>query len=184
MWADPRLALGALAIFVYVGAEVGIGSMLVLFFGLDEVAALSEQRAGYYVSYYRGAAMVGRFVGSALQRRVAPSLVLAGATGLAIALVATTVALRGPIAVPLLLAVGFANSVMFPTIFAQTVEGLGERTSRASSVLIMAIVGGAMIPVVMGASADQAGYALAIAATIPCYAYIGWFALRFRPDHS
>ena len=181
VWTHPRLLLGALAIFVYVGAEVGIGSMLVLFFGLDEIAGMSEQNAGHYVSYYWGAAMIGRFVGAAIQQRVAAAWVLAGAAGLALSLVAMVVGLRGAIAVPLLLAVGFANSVMFPTIFSLAIAGMGEQTSRASSVLVMAIVGGALIPVGMGAIADTIGYPAAIAATIPCYAYIGWFALRSRP---
>ncbi|MCA9684715.1 MAG: sugar MFS transporter [Myxococcales bacterium] len=180
----PRLWLGTLAIFFYVGAEVSIGSMLVLFFGLDEVAGLEEQAAGFYVPYYWGAAMVGRFVGAALQRRLAPTRVLAAATVLAMVLIGACVALRGPIAVPLLLAVGFANSIMFPTIFALAVTGMGRQTSRASSLLVMAIVGGALIPVAMGAIADSLGYAVAIAATIPCYAYIGWYALRFHARSS
>lgn len=180
VWTHPRLMLGALAIFVYVGAEVGIGSTLVFFFGLPEVAGLDEPTAGRYVSYYWGAAMVGRFVGAALQQRIAATRVLIGAALLAISLVAAVVILRGPIAVPMLLAVGFANSVMFPTLFSIAIAGMGARTSEASSVLVMAIVGGALIPVGMGAIADAVGYAAAIAATIPCYAYIGWFAFRSR----
>jgi FHS family L-fucose permease-like MFS transporter len=181
VWTHPRLLLGAVAIFVYVGAEVGIGSMLVLFFGLPEIAGLGEQQAGHYVSYYWGAAMVGRFVGAAAQQRVAPARVLLGAAVLATGLVAAVVGLQGEIAVPLLLAVGFANSVMFPTIFSLAIAGMGEHTSRASSVLIMAIVGGALIPVGMGAIADTLGYPTAIAVAIPCYVYIGWFALRSSP---
>ena len=180
LWSHPRLLLGAGAIFVYVGAEVGIGSLLVLFFGLDEVAGMAEDTAGYYVSFYWGAAMVGRFVGAALQRRIDPARVLIGAALLAIVLVGATVVLRGPVAVPLLLAVGFANSIMFPTIFSLAVEGMGEATARASSVLVMAIVGGALVPVAMGAIADVAGYAAAIAATVPCYLYIAGFARSSR----
>lgn len=176
-WAHPRVLLGAVAIFVYVGAEVGIGSMLVLFFGEVEVAGMSEGEAGRLVSYYWGAAMLGRFVGGSLQRHIAAPRVLLAAAALAIALVAAVVLLRGPIAVPLLLAVGFANSVMFPTIFSLAVAGMGEQTSRASSVLVMAIVGGALVPVGMGAIADALGYAAAIAASLPCYAYVGWYAL-------
>ena len=178
VWRHPRLRFGALAIFVYVGAEVGIGSMLVLFFGLPEVAGMGQADAGYLVSYYWGAAMVGRFFGAALQRRYAPARVLVIACGLAIALVAVTVFVMGSVAVPTLLAVGLCNSIMFPTIFSLAVDGLGEETSRASGVLVMAIVGGAVIPVIMGGLADTLGYRVAIASTMLAYGYIAWFARR------
>ncbi|MCA9649252.1 MAG: sugar MFS transporter, partial [Myxococcales bacterium] len=176
VWRHRGLRRGALAIFVYVGAEVGIGSMLVLFFGRPEVAGMDPADAGYLVSFYWGAAMVGRLVGAVLQRRVSPRHVLVGAAGLAIALVATTVIVMGTVAVPTLLAVGLFNSIMFPTIFSLAVDGLGEETSRGSGVLVMAIVGGALIPVGMGALADAWGYRVALASTTLAYAYIAWFA--------
>jgi FHS family L-fucose permease-like MFS transporter len=178
IWRHRRLRLGALAIFLYVGAEVGIGSILVLFFGLPEVAGLPEAEAGYYVSLYWGAAMVGRFVGAAAQHRWAPHTVLAIGCACAIGLVALTVLAMGQVAVVTLLCVGLFNSIMFPTIFALAVEGLGEETSRASGVLVMAIVGGAVVPVAMGAIADAVGYRAAIGATVLAYAYIAWFARR------
>ncbi|MCA9712039.1 MAG: hypothetical protein KDK70_39755, partial [Myxococcales bacterium] len=164
-----------LAIFVYVGAEVGIGSSLVLFFGLPEVAGLDPADAGYLVSLYWGAAMVGRLVGAGLQQRMSPGRVLTGAAGLAIAMVAITVGIMGTVAVPTLLAVGLFNSIMFPTIFSLAVDGLGEETSRGSGVLVMSIVGGALIPVVMGALADAWSYRVALASTGVAYAYIAWF---------
>lgn len=176
VWRHRRLRLGALAIFLYVGAEVGIGSMLVLFFGLPEVAGMAPAEAGYLVSFYWGAAMVGRFVGAAVQRRFEPRSVLAVGCVLAIALVLLTVGLMGTIAVPTLLCVGLFNSIMFPTIFSLAVEGLGEETSRGSGVLVMAIVGGALVPVGMGALADTFGYRVALCATVLAYAYIGWFS--------
>lgn len=176
IWRHARLRRGALAIFVYVGAEVGIGSMLVLFFGLPEVASMDPAAAGYLVSYYWGAAMVGRFVGAAIQRRFSPARVLALSCVMAIVLVTATVTLMGEIAVPTLLAVGLCNSIMFPTIFSLSVEGLGEETSRGSGVLVMAIVGGAIIPVVMGALADSLGYPAALLSTALAYGYIAWFA--------
>lgn len=173
---------GTIAIFLYVGAEVGIGSLLVLFFGLDDVAGMSEQRAGYHVAYYWGAAMVGRFVGAALSRRVPPAIVLAVASVLAVVLITTTVVIRGQLSVWTLLAVGFTNAVMFPTIFALAVAGLGERTSEGSGILVMAIVGGAVVPLVMGILADQFGYGIALASTTLCYAFIGHFAMTCWPD--
>ncbi|MCA9696664.1 MAG: hypothetical protein KC431_03985, partial [Myxococcales bacterium] len=171
-------------IFLYVGAEVSIGSLLVLYFGQPDTLALPEAEAGYYVSLYWGAAMVGRFLGAAAQRRVAPARTLMFAAALAAALVLTSTTQAGALAAAAILAVGLANSIMFPTIFALAVTGMGRQTSRASSLLVMAIVGGALIPVAMGAIADSLGYAVAIAATIPCYAYIGWYALRFHARSS
>ncbi|MEM7154545.1 MAG: sugar MFS transporter [Myxococcota bacterium] len=180
IWRHRRLRLGAIAIFVYVGAEVGIGSVLVLFFGLPEVAGMDASEAGYLVSYYWGAAMVGRFVGAALQRRVSPAWVLVASCGLAIGLVVLTVIAMGTTAVPLLLAVGLCNSIMFPTIFSLAVDGLGEETRRGSGVLVMAIVGGAVIPVLMGLLADQWGYRVALLSTALAYGYIAWFATVAR----
>lgn len=178
VWRHARLRRGAVAIFLYVGAEVGIGSMLVLFFGLPQVAGMDPAEAGYLVSYYWGAAMVGRFVGAAVQRVVAPAKVLVVACGLAVALVAVTVGIMGSLAVPTLLAVGFCNSIMFPTIFSLAVEGLGDETSRGSGVLVMAIVGGAIVPVVMGAIADLLGFRAALLSATLAYGYIAWFARR------
>jgi len=184
VWRHRRLRRGALAIFLYVGAEVGIGSMLVLFFGLPEVAGMDPAAAGYYVSLYWGAAMVGRFVGAAIQQRVAPRAVLGVACVLACALVLLTVGLMGRAAVPTLLCVGLFNSIMFPTIFSLAVEGLGEETSRGAGVLVMAIVGGAVVPVAMGAVADAFGYRAALSATVLAYAYIAWFARRGAQDQT
>lgn len=183
VWRHRRLRRGAVAIFLYVGAEVGIGSMLVLFFGLPEVAGMDAADAGYYVSLYWGAAMVGRFVGAGLQRRFDPGRVLAGGCVLAITMVALTVGLMGEIAVGTLLAVGLFNSIMFPTIFSLAVDGLGEETSQGSGVLIMAIVGGALVPVAMGALADGFGYRWALLATVLAYGYIGWFGRYGAREH-
>ena len=178
VWRHRRLRLGALAVFLYVGAEVGIGSVLVLFFGLPEVAGLAEAEAGYYVSLYWGAAMVGRLAGAALQQRRSSRAMLAVACRCAIGLVTLTVTAMGPLAVATLLGVGLFNSIMFPTIFSLAVEDLGDETSRASGVLVMAIVGGAVVPVGMGALADALGYRAALCATLLAYAYIAWFAWR------
>ncbi|MCH9684033.1 MAG: sugar MFS transporter [Deltaproteobacteria bacterium] len=184
VWRHRRLRLGAVAIFVYVGAEVGIGSMLVLFFGQTEVASMGAAEAGYYVSYYWGAAMVGRFIGAAIQRRHSPAKVLIVACALATILLGLTVGLMGETAVVTVLAVGLANSIMFPTIFSLAVDGLGEKTSRGSGVLVMAIVGGAIIPVAMGALVDGFGYRVALGSATLAYAYIAWFARYGTKDDS
>jgi FHS family L-fucose permease-like MFS transporter len=178
LWSHRPLVFGTIAIFLYVGAEVGIGSMLVLFFGTEEVASMPEKAAGELVAFYWGAAMVGRFLGAAAQQRVDAARVLAAAAALALVLVVATIAMLGPMSVYTLLAVGLANSVMFPTIFTLAIDGLGPRTSRGSGVLVMAIVGGAVLPVAMGAIADAASYASALWLPAACYLFIGWYALR------
>lgn len=170
------------AIFLYVGGEVAIGSYLVSFFEKPEIGGLTAERAGYFVSFYWGAAMVGRFLGSAILQKVpAPRVLMVNAAG-AIALVTATMFLTGWTAVWTILAVGLFNSIMFPTIFTLAIDGLGEGTSRASGFLVAAIVGGAIVPAIMGWWADQ--YDLQQAFLIPavCYAYIlyyGYYSSRY-----
>lgn len=171
------LRLGVGAIFVYVGAEVAIGSAIVFFLGLPEIAGMPETTAGRFISFYWGAAMIGRFVGAAVQQWVAPSRVLAFAAALAVVLIGIAVTGQGAVGMWALLAVGLANSVMFPTIFALSIAGLGEQTSRGAGLLVMAIVGGAIIPWIFGLVADAHGLPFAISTTTVCYGYIVYFAL-------
>lgn len=176
-FAYPHLVLGAVAIFVYVGGEVSIGSFLVSFLGQPHIAAMPADVAGKYVSFYWGGAMVGRFIGSALMVRLKPPKVLAWAAALAAALVTASILSAGNVAMWALLAVGLCNSIMFPTIFALAVEGLGEHTSQGSGILCMAIVGGALVPVLQGRLADSIGLPLSFVAPLLCYLYIvfyGW----------
>jgi len=176
----PRLALGILSIFLYVGAEVSIGSVLTNYLMLPAVLGLGAASAGNCVSLYWGGAMVGRFIGSAVLRRAAPGLVLACcATGAA--LLACTSALgAGLFAAVAILAVGLCNSIMFPTIFSLAIEGLGEDTPRGSSMLCVAIVGGAIVPVLTGHVADQAGLAWALLVPALCYLGIAGYGLLAR----
>ncbi|MCB9653268.1 MAG: sugar MFS transporter [Deltaproteobacteria bacterium] len=177
-WQHRHLVLGAVAIFVYVGGEVAIGSFLVNYLGQPEIAGLSEAVAGRYVSYYWGGAMVGRFVGAAMMRYVSPGKLL-GFNGLvASGLLATTMLTTGPIAMWSILAVGLFNSIMFPTIFTLAVRGLGKQTSQGSGILCAAIVGGAVIPLLQGALADAVGVQLAFVLPVACYAYIVFYGLR------
>jgi MFS transporter, FHS family, L-fucose permease len=173
-----HLRLAAVAIFLYVGAEVSIGSFLVNFFGQADVAALAPAIAAGFVSYYWGSAMVGRFLASAVLQKLRPRLVLAVAATSAVALVLTTVALSGTVAMWTIIAVGFFNSAMFPIIFTLGIEDLGKHTSQGSSVLVMAIVGGAIIPVIQGALADTIGIHKAFLLPALCYCYIIWYALK------
>ncbi len=173
-----HLRLAAIGIFLYVGAEVSIGSFLVNFFGQPDIAGLEASVAAGFVSYYWGSAMVGRFIGSALLQKLKPRGVLAFAAAAASLLVITTILATGHVAMWTIIAVGFFNSVMFPIIFTLGIEDLGNLTSRGSSVLVMAIVGGAVIPVLQGALADTIGIHQAFVLPALCYLYLIYYAVK------
>jgi len=173
-----HVRLGALAIFVYVGAEVAIGSFLINYISDAHIGNIAQATATRYVALYWGGAMVGRFVGSALLRRIDPRLLLCLFALAAVALLATTITSSGALAMWSVIAIGLFNSIMFPTIFTLGIEGLGPMTSRASSLLVMAIVGGALIPYLQGLLADRCGIQPAFLLPVLCYLYIAWYALR------
>jgi FHS family L-fucose permease-like MFS transporter len=172
------LALGTLAIFLYVGGEVSIGSFLISFLGEADVAGLDAATAAHYVSLYWGGAMVGRFIGFAVMRSVSPGKALACNAACAIALLGCVVTGHGAPAMWALLGVGLFNSIMFPTIFSMALHGLGPRTSEGSGLLCMAIVGGAIVPFLQGLLADFAGLHLSFLVPLACYAYILFFGIR------
>ena len=170
--------LGAVAIFVYVGAEVAIGSFLVNYFGQPAIGDLPPNRAARLVSFYWGGAMVGRFIGSAVLQKVRTGKVLAAAAVAACLLVLTSVVTTGHVAMWSILLVGLCNSIMFPSIFVLGVAGLGSLTGDGSGVLVMAIVGGAIIPEIQGALADHIGIQHAFILPAVCYLYILFYALK------
>ncbi len=180
--ARLRFGYGALCIFLYVGAEVTIGSLIVNYLMQDHVMALPEASAGKLLGFYWGGAMVGRFLGSAVLRLVSPGKVLAFNACAAIVLIAVSTTGTGPLAGYTLLAVGLMNSIMFPTIFSLACEKLGTRAADGSGIINVAICGGAVIPVLTGALADATGGNLSIAFIIPalCYAVIAGFGLYAR----
>ena len=171
----PHLRFGVIGIFVYVGAEVSIGSFLVNYISLPEIGDMEEMAAAAYVSYYWGGAMVGRFIGSALLQKFEAGKLLGIYALVAGVLCVTTTLTAGMFAAFALVSIGFFNSIMFPNIFTLGIKGLGSMTSKASSLLIMAIVGGAVIPIAMGALADS--FTLQAAFILPafCYAYIMYY---------
>jgi glucose/galactose transporter len=177
-WQFKHLVLGAVGIFVYVGAEVAIGSLLVNFLGEPQIAGLSERSAGSMISYYWGAAMIGRFVGVALMLRFRPQLLLT------IAAIAATILLlvaslgSGSIAMWSVLAIGLFNAIMFPVIFSLAVAKLGPATSQGSGILCVAIVGGAIIPPLQGLLADNIGLQLSFLLPIVCYLYIAFYGIK------
>ena len=177
-WDYSHLVLGALAIFVYVGAEVSIGSFLINFLGEQSIAGLEEMEAAKYVSFYWGGAMVGRFIGALAMQKIAAGKALAFNAVAASVLVAITVFSSGALAMWAILLVGLFNSIMFPTIFSLGVTGLGAHTSQGSGILCLAIVGGALIPLLQGFLADTYGVQNAFALAIICYAYIAYYGLK------
>jgi FHS family L-fucose permease-like MFS transporter len=173
-----NLRLGTLAIFVYVGAEVAIGSFLINYIAQADIGNMAQAQAANYVAFYWGGAMVGRFVGAALMQKIAPRKLLATAAALDILLLLTTMASHGQLAVWSVVAIGLFNSIMFPTIFTLSIERLGPLTGKGSSLLIMAIVGGAVIPLLQGVLADRFGIQHAFVLPLLCYAYIGFYGIN------
>jgi len=184
IWNHPNLLFGALGIFAYVGAEVSIGSFLVNYFGLPEIAGLSAKTAAGFVSFYWGGAMIGRFLGAPLLRRFKPGRLLGLCAICAAALVSASMLLGGHPAMWTILAVGCFNSIMFPTIFSLGVAELGPLTGNGSGVLNMAIVGGAILPVIQGVIADQIGIHHAFVLPVICYLYILFFGLSGSKPNS
>lgn len=177
-WHYKHLILGAIGIFIYVGAEVSIGSFLVNYLGQPFIKGLKEADAAKYVSYYWGGAMVGRFLGSAIQRKIKPGYLLAFNGLMAFSLILISIFTNGDVAMFSILAVGFFNSIMFPTIFALALNGLGRHTSQGSGILCAAIVGGAIIPVIQGALADNFGIHHAFFLAASCYLYIAYYGWK------
>ena len=176
IWKHKWVLFGALGIFTYVGAEVSIGNLLVNYMGLPSIASLPESIAGYFLMCYWGGAMLGRFVGSAVLQRVRTGPVLTVAAIGAFTLVVISLLTHGHLAMIALLAVGFCNSIMFPSIFTLGIQDLGPLTSKGSSILIGAILGGAIVPKLQGIVADHIGLHRSFFIPAICYIYIAAFA--------
>lgn len=177
----PRVACGVAAMFLYVGAEVTIGSLLVNYLGQASTLGLTHEAAGQHLAFYWGGLLVGRLFGIGLLRLVAPHrfLILCGLA--AMVLVGASILTTGAVSGWTLIAVGLFNSVMFPLIFTLTSEGLGERAPEGSGLICVAIVGGAVVPVVTGHLADLTSLSVAMVVPALCYLGIvafGWFARR------
>lgn len=170
-----HLLLGVICIFMYVGGEVAIGSFLINFLNEPHIAGLSEKEATIYVSLFWGGAMVGRFIGAVVLSKVNPGKALGFCAGMVVLLLLVTVNMSGDIAKWAVVSIGLFNSIMFPTIFTLAIRGLGNNTSQGSSLLVMAIVGGAIVPLAQGALADAIGVQAAFLLPVICYAYILYY---------
>jgi MFS transporter, FHS family, L-fucose permease len=184
IWKHPNLLFGAIGIFAYVGAEVSIGSFLVNYFGLPEIAGFSAKTAAGFVSFFWGGSMLGRFLGAGLLQRFKPRYLLALCAIVAGTLVTASMLLSGHIAMWSILAVGLFNSIMFPTIFSLGEAELGTLSGSGSGILNMAIVGGAILPVIQGAIADHVGLHHAFVLPLICYLYIVFYALSGSKPNS
>ncbi len=176
----PRFSYGTLCIFVYVGGEVAIGSVIVNYLMQSSVLGLGAEEAGKHVPFYWGGAMVGRFVGSYLLRIFSPGRVLAFVAAAVITLLLISANTTGAVSGWSLLAIGLFNSIMFPTIFTLACEGLGPRAAEASGIICVAIVGGAIVPLITGRMADLAGLKAAMIVPAVCYAVICGFGIYAR----
>ena len=200
---NKMMMLGALGIFVYVGAEVAIGSFLVNYFDDMNLAVIIAENQtmmniantiastfnktfsnsdpksllGIFIIFYWGGAMIGRFIGAYLTKIMSPGRVLSIFALLAIVLIAISINTVGLLSMWSILAVGLVNSIMFPTIFTLTLEGLGDLKAQASGLLCMAIVGGAIIPFAFGSLIDGFGFKTAFILTMICYGYILYYGM-------
>jgi FHS family L-fucose permease-like MFS transporter len=176
-----RFGYGALCIFLYVGAEVSIGSIIINYLAQDRVLGQPESVVGWMIGLYWGGAMVGRFIGSAVLRMFSPGKILAFNAAGAILLIVVSTITSGETAAYSLLAVGLMNSIMFPTIFSLACEKLGSRAADGSGIINVAIFGGAVVPLLYGMIADVSG-SLAVAMILPiaCYAIIAGFGIFAR----
>jgi FHS family L-fucose permease-like MFS transporter len=177
-WGYRHLVLGAVGIFVYVGAEVSIGSFLVNFLNDPTIADLEEAEAAKYIAYYWGGAMVGRFIGAAVMQKIAAGKMLAFCACMSVLLICIAIISSGSLAMWAILLVGLFNSIMFPTIFSLAINGLGNHTSQGSGILCLAIVGGAIVPLIQGVLADSIGVQSSFILPIFCYVFIVFYGLK------
>jgi FHS family L-fucose permease-like MFS transporter len=178
LWRYRQLVFGVIGIFVYVGAEVSIDSFLINYFAQANIGNISESAASRYLSAYWFCAMVGRFLGSAILRKVRTGTLLAIAALSACFLVCLSMLTSGHLSMWSIILVGLFNSVMFPSIFTLGVAELGPLTGDGSGLLIMAIVGGAAVPLAVGLLADRIGLQHALILPAICYLYIVFYACK------
>lgn len=201
----PHLLLGALAIFFYVGAEVAIGSFLVVY--LKDDFQIAEKHASALVAYYWSSAMIGRAIGSLVTAKINPAKALAFVSGVALLLVVLSmtgimmsigvtipvlevgndcttgnffigfIPVEVPLGAFLLVLVGLFNAIMWPVIFPLGIKNLGPLTSKGSGLMVTMVIGGAFIPLIQGALADAIGYQYSFALVLICYGYILYYAL-------
>lgn len=175
IWGYRHTVLGALGIFLYVGVEVGLASIAVNYFKAQGVDSAST--ASFLVSLYWGGALVGRLLGSWVLTKIKSGKLL-GAFGFAAALfVVVSMLTTGQVAIWAIIICGFFNSIMFPNIFALGIAGLGPMTSKGSGLIMTAVVGGAIVPLLIGKLADMTSLQHSLVIPIVCYLFIAYYGL-------
>jgi MFS transporter, FHS family, L-fucose permease len=176
VFAHPHLIKGVIAQFFYVGAQVGVASFVIRYAQFS-VPGMAARTAAWYLLLHQTGFMVGRFVGSGLMKKIAAPRLLALFAGAALVCCVVAVVSSGVIPVWAVVLIGFFHSIMFPTIFALSIKDLGALTKRGSSLLVMAIVGGALLPMAMGKISDLASIQRAFLVPVVCYVVILYFAV-------
>ena len=174
----PHTILGVVAVFCYVGAEVGIVSFLIRYSKSMHLPGLTEQKSALFISVFMGLVLFGRLVGSYILKKFAPSKMLVVSASGAFVLVLMAILSTGYFSIWSLAVIGLFTSIMYPIVFTLSIKNLGGYTKTASSLLIMGIVGGAIIPPIMGQISDKAGIRFAFIAPLVCYAYVLFYALK------
>ncbi len=174
----PHTMLGVLAVFCYVGAEVGIVSFLIRYSKSLNLSGLTEQKSALFISIFMGLVLAGRLVGSFLLKKIAPPRMLVISALGAFLLVCLAMQSNGYFSLWSLAFIGLFTSIMYPIVFTLSIKDLGGYTKTASSLLIMGIVGGAIVPPIMGQISDTVGIKYAFIAPLVCYAYVLYFALK------
>ncbi len=174
--AHPHLIKGVLAQFFYVGAQVGVASFVIRF-AQHTVQGMTQRVAAYYLLGHQIGFMIGRFAGSALMKVIAPARLLSIFAIGCLASVSVALLARGIAPVWAVVLIGFFHSIMFPTIFALGIKNLGPLTKRGSSMMVMAIIGGAIFPAIMGRISDASNIQTAFIVPLICYVYVLYFAL-------
>jgi FHS family L-fucose permease-like MFS transporter len=175
IWSYRHTVLGALGIFLYVGVEVGLASIAVNYFKTQGVS--SAKTASFLVSFYWLGALIGRLLGSWALTKIRSNKLLGAFGVIAALLLVVSMCSSGQVAIWSLVLCGFFNSIMFPNIFALAIKGLGPMTSKGSGLVMTAVVGGAVIPAMIGALADKAGIQCSFVIPILCYLYIAYYGL-------
>jgi FHS family L-fucose permease-like MFS transporter len=173
-----HLLLGCLGIFLYVGAEVSIGSFLINYFQQPYIGGITAQKAANYVALYWGGAMVGRFIGSYILKQISPAKMVAFNAACAIILVLTTMMTTHQVAMWSIILVGLFNSILFPTIFGLAHRELHLNSTYGSALLCTAIVGGAIVPIIQGFFADKIGIHFSFFIPVLCYLYIFYYGIK------
>ncbi len=176
LWSHRNLVFGIPAIFIYLIAEIGVANLFISFVSQPEIGNMTHASAANYLILLWGGMMVGRFLGAFIMKRFAANHVLAVFAGAAFFVMIGAATLHGPVAMWALILVGLCHSIMFPTIFALGIKGLGPLTEEGSGLLITAIAGGALV-VVQGWLADRFGLQNSFWLTVLCELYVLFYAL-------